>query len=71
MAEAGFEDIGTYVMRRQNTVTQYIMTRPILDLCDWSARRPGVWVSWRWWEQDGLDLKREKERAAAKSDGEE
>ena len=30
-------------------------------------------VSWRWWEQDGLYLEREKKRAAeaAGSDGEE
>ena len=45
MAEAGFEDIRTYVTRRQNNVAQYILTQPIMDLCDWSARRPGVWVS--------------------------
>ena len=44
MAEAGFKDIGTYVTGRQNTVAQYIETRPILDLCYWYAWRPGVWV---------------------------
>ena len=31
MAEAGFEGIGKYVTGRQNTVTQYIATQPILD----------------------------------------
>ena len=52
-------------------VAQYIATRTILDLCDRSARIPGVWVSRWWWEQDGLGLERAKERAVAKSDGEE
>ena len=71
MGEAGFEDIRTYVTRRQNTVAQYIATRPIMDLCDWSACRLGVWVSQGWWDQDGLKLEREKERSAPESDGEE
>ena len=48
--EAGFKGIGTYVIRRQNTVAQYIVTRPIIDLCERSARRPGVWVYRWWWE---------------------
>ena len=56
MVESGFEGIGTYITRRQNTVAQYIATQPILDLCERSARRPGARVSWRWWEQDGLYL---------------
>ena len=71
MVVSGFKRIRTYVTRRQNTVTQYIETRPILDLCERSARRPGVWVSQQWWEQDGLDLEGAKKRAAAESDGEE
>ena len=46
MVESGFEGIGTYVTRRQNTVAQYIATQPILNLCEWYARRPeGVGVS--------------------------
>ena len=49
MLEAGFEGIGTYITRRQNTVAQYIATGPILDLCERSARRTGERVSWRWW----------------------
>ena len=71
MAEAGFEEIGTYNTKRQNMVVQYIVTRPILDLCERSARRPGVWVSWKWWEQDILELEEVKERAEAESDREE
>ena len=71
MAEAGFEDTGVYVTRRQNTAVKYIATRPILGLCERSVRRPGAWLSWWWWEQEGLDLEGAKERAAAKSDIEE
>ena len=56
MEEAGFEDIGTYIMRRQNMVAQYISTRTIMDLCEQPTQRPGAWVSRRWWEQEGLDL---------------
>ena len=48
-AEAGLEEIGVYVTRRQNTLTQYIATLPILDLCEWSMWRPGAWVSKFWW----------------------
>ena len=58
-------------MRRQNTVAQYIVTRPILDIYERSARRPGTWLSWRWWEQEGLDLEGGKERASAELEGEE
>ena len=73
MVETGFKGIGTYTARRQNIFTQYIATRPILNLCEWSARRPGARVYRRWWEQDGLDLEGSKKRAAiaAESDGED
>ena len=56
MAEAGFEEIRTYLKRRQNTVAQYMVTRPILDLCERSVWRPGEWVSRWWWDQEGLYL---------------
>ena len=65
MAEAGVEGIRKYIMRRQNTVAQYILTQPILDLCEHSARRPGAMVSWWWWELAGLYLEGAKERVAA------
>ena len=72
MVEAGFEGIGKYITRRQNTFAHYIDTRPIMDRCERSAWRPGARVSWRWWEQDGLDLEGAKKRvAAADSDGED
>ena len=56
---------------RQNTVAQYIATRLILDLYEKYIWRPGAWVSWRWWDQEGIDLVGERERAAAESGGEE
>ena len=74
MVESGFNGIGKCITRRQNTVEQYIATRPIMNLCDRSVRRPGARVSLRWWEQAGLDLEGGKKRTAAtlsESDGEE
>ena len=49
MKETGMVGIRTSILRSQNTVTQFIVTRPILDLCEQATRRPGVWVSRRWW----------------------
>ena len=48
----------------QNTVAQYIAKRPILDLCECSAWRPGVRVSLQWWEQADIDLEGGNKRAA-------
>ena len=67
--EVGFEKIGSYLTRRQNTVAQYIVTQPIMYLCERSVRRPGAWVSRRLWDQELLDLEGVKEIAAAESDG--
>ena len=39
--EVGFEPMETYIQRRQNTVMQYIATRPILDLCEAAERKRG------------------------------
>ena len=64
MGEAGFEGVRKYITRRQNIVAQYIATQPILDLCERSARQPGVRVSWWWWEQAGIYLEGKEERAA-------
>ena len=36
-----------------------------MDLCKQATRRPGVRVSWQWWEQTGIDLKGAREMAAA------
>ena len=54
-AEAELQEVETYISRRQDTVTQFIATRPVMDLC-WAAERRLVSrVAKRWWEQDGLD----------------
>ena len=64
MGKSGFYGISKSVTRRQNTVMQYIVTRPIMDLCERSTWRTGIRVYWRWWEQTGIDLERKKKRAA-------
>ena len=33
-----------------------------MDLCDRATHRPGVRVSWRWWEHTGIDLEGAKKR---------
>ena len=48
-SEAGFEPMETYIWRRHNTVTQYIATRLILDLCEASEMKQGGSVGmWCW-----------------------
>ena len=62
MKEAGLTDVQTSINRRQNTVAQYIDTRPILDLCEGATQREGVWVTLRWWDQTGIDCEKAKAR---------
>ena len=57
--------IRTSILRRHNTVTQFIATRPILDLCEQATRRPGARVSRRWWKQTDIYLKEARGEAAA------
>ena len=64
MGGAGIEGIRKSITRRQNTVSQYIASRLILDLCEKATWRPGAMVSRRWWEQAGIDLEGAKKRAA-------
>ena len=47
-----------YVRWRQNTVANYIATGSL-------RRAPGSRVRMRWWEQEVIDLDRERESAAA------
>ena len=54
--KAGFEEMEEYVLKRKNTVAQYIVTRPILDLCEEVVCMPGAWVAKRWWEQEVMGL---------------
>ena len=56
MAEAVLQEVETYVSHQQNTVTQYIATRPIMDLCLAAKWSPGPRVVKRWWEQEVLYL---------------
>ena len=64
LKEAGVVRIRTSILRRQNTVAQFIATRPILGLCEVTERRPGKRVQRRWWEQTGIDWKAAREAAA-------
>ena len=54
MRAVGLEEIGSYISGRQKTVAKYIATRPILDLCLDTERRPLLWTPEKWWEQEGL-----------------
>ena len=54
--EAGFEPMEIYIQTRQNTVAQYIATRPIMDLCEVVDRKHEARVGIRWWKQAGIDL---------------
>ena len=38
----GLEEVGIYVLRRHNTVSRYIATCPILELCLTAERHPGA-----------------------------
>ena len=62
MKEAGFTDVRTSINRRQNTVTQYIATRPLLELCDGTTQTGGARVTMRWWDQKGIDWVKAKAR---------
>ena len=66
--DAGIVRARTSVLRRQNTVAQFVATRPILVLGEETERRGGTWVSQRWWKHPRIDwrLAREQnERAEA------
>ena len=60
MEEAGLTDIRTSILRRQNTVAQYITTRPLLDLREGARARDGAKVPLRWWDQAGINLETAK-----------
>ena len=67
MKEEGVVRIRMSILQRQNSVAQFIATRPILGLCEVTERRPGTRVPRRWWEQTGIDWKTAREAAAAKN----
>ena len=47
--EAGFDPVETYIRKSQNTVAQYILTGPIMDLCKAVKRKRGARVGMWWW----------------------
>ena len=50
------QEIETYLARIKNNVTQFIKTRPIMDLCLVKVRSLGArFLKW-WWEQEEIDL---------------
>ena len=73
MEEAGLQELETYVYHRQITDAQFIVNRPIMDLCLAAKRHQGSWVEKRWWKQDSLDLEGMQTEAqeAERTEGEE
>ena len=69
MKEAGLTEVGKSILNRQNTVAQYIATRPLLDLCEGASARAGTRVPLRWWNQKGIDW--ETAKARGEEEGEE
>ena len=61
--------MGAYVLNRHNTVSQYIATRTILDLCKETVGRSGEWVARILWEQEVLDLAGARLAAADREGG--
>ena len=70
ISEAGFENMETYILRKDNIVVRYIAKQLILDLCEAADRNWGERVVIRWWEQAGIYLAwaRETVEAAAEMD---
>ena len=61
MQEVGLEIIETYITNHQKTISQYIATSPILELCLAVERKLGLQIPKCWWEQDGMDWEGERE----------
>ena len=51
LAMAVLDKIRVYIAHHQSTSTQYIVTRPIMDLCLAAEQRPVMQLSRRWWDQ--------------------
>ena len=54
LKEVGIEELEVYIIRRKITVTKFISTRTIMELCLEAERHPVDRVTKMWWEQDGL-----------------
>ena len=62
MREAGLIDIRKSIANRQNTVAQYIATRPLLDLYEGARAREGAKVPMRWWDQADINWETAKSK---------
>ena len=62
MKEAGLTDVQMSIHKRNNTVAQYIATRPLLDLCRGETHREGARVTLIWWDQTGIYWEKAKGR---------
>ena len=71
--EAGLQEVENYVTCRQNTVEQFIETRPIMHLCLAAEHIPGPRISKQRWEKDGVDAEGMRTEAweAERTEGEE
>ena len=56
VVETVFKEVDVYASHHQSTVSQYIVTIPIMDFCLVVERRHGARVYRRLWEQGILDL---------------
>ena len=56
MVELGLKEVYTYVLCHQNNTAQYIVTRPIPELCLEEERRPGTRVEWMQCEKEGIEM---------------
>ena len=68
MREAGLTEIRKSIASRQNTVAQYILTRPLLDLCEGARAREGARVPMRWWNQTDIDWEMVKSKGGGETD---
>ena len=57
------KNIEYYVTHLKNTVTKYIVTRPVMDLCLAAGRCPGVRLLNWWWEKESLNMEMIREAA--------
>ena len=67
MTEVVLEEVDTYILCLHNTIAQYIVTCPILDICIVEEWNPRAWVAQRYWGQGCLDLYMEVVRSYIRS----
>ena len=59
----GLDYLETYVLRSQNTISQYITTSPILGICLVTELRQGERVTRQWWDHSSINFGQESRRA--------